>query len=400
MSSSKKAPVLTLPEGITEPYKELELKFGATATEIKKGYRALSRIHHPDKHVLKSDEKKAIAEAKFMTLKAAYDFLCDDIQKKLYDDDMMKKQNAIKRKVEKDGAMDAKRRALKRKLDEEESKAKGGISGVGVSSTTFKSPNQGMQPPSSHRKKASSTSKETLDKIRKENRERMEKQGNENEQRASDAVSVAAEIRDQRNALGIRSVSIKWKRKVHNFSEEDIINLLKPYGDIDSVNFVGSKGNAAIVIFINADDASACAAYASTDSIRIDVVKSSASWASPATTPMNKAQSNTPSSRSSRDTESLDDFNKNRAYEREKLMKKLADEEAGIYTPMDDDDNDVKVDRAKVRLEEKLNKHANDVKPTNENFFKEFLPIKSITLQQLQEKEKRVFEFMGCLDLL
>jgi curved DNA-binding protein CbpA len=414
MSSNNKAPVLALPDGITDPYKELEIAVGADDTEIKKAYRALSRIHHPDKHVMKSDDEKAKTEAKFLKVKAAYNFLCDTIQKKLYDEDIVKKQNAVKRREERDGAMDAKRRAMKKQLDEEENRAKSGGSSSGSSS--FKSPTGGggsMPPPppgQNSSRKANSASKEVLDKMRRENRARMEAHGNETEQRTSDAVSVAAEIRDQRNALGVRSVSIKWKRKVHNFSEEDILTLLKPYGDIESVNFVGSKGNGAIVLFINADDAAAAAAYASTDSIRIDVVGAkSAMWASPATpvhaSSSSRAAASTPSSRSSRDTESLDEFNAKRALERERLMKKLADEEAGIMH--DEGEEEDQPDRARVRLEHKLDKHA-DNNTTNstttkvlpdESFFSQFMPIKTMTPQQLFEKEKRVFEFLGCDDM-
>lgn len=293
---------------------------------------------------------------------------------------MEKKAAAIKRRLEKDGAMDEKRRAMKRKLDEEENRAKSSSQSNNFRSPGARSP--GMPPPSARK----ASSKEQEDKIRKENRARKEQHGYDHDQRGQDAASVAAELKEQRYALGVRSVSIKWKRKYHNFSEEELIELLKHYGDIESVSFVGSKGNAAIVVFVNADDASAAAAYGSTESLRIDVVgaKSGAAWASPAT-PVRKHRPSPlehEEASNNRDSESLEEFHAKRAFERERLNQKLRDEEAGIMR--DDSDEEKPTRNSKV--------HA-DV--SDQDFFKQFFPIKPLTEEELEQKEQRVFEFLS-----
>lgn len=60
----------------TKLYETLEIEKGADAKEIKKAYRKLSRVHHPDKG---GDEHK------FKEINAAYEILSDEDQRKLYD---------------------------------------------------------------------------------------------------------------------------------------------------------------------------------------------------------------------------------------------------------------------------------------------------------------------------
>eukprot|EP01083_Nonionella_stella_P145996 458608_1 len=61
----------------TKLYETLEVSKDADAKEIKKSYRRLSRIHHPDKG---GDEHK------FKEISAAYEILSDADQRKLYDE--------------------------------------------------------------------------------------------------------------------------------------------------------------------------------------------------------------------------------------------------------------------------------------------------------------------------
>jgi molecular chaperone DnaJ len=62
-------------------YKVLGVKKDATASEIKKAYRALARTHHPDKN-----PDNAAAEAKFKEASEAYDVLSDPETRKEYDE--------------------------------------------------------------------------------------------------------------------------------------------------------------------------------------------------------------------------------------------------------------------------------------------------------------------------
>uniref|UniRef100_A0A7E4W034 J domain-containing protein n=1 Tax=Panagrellus redivivus TaxID=6233 RepID=A0A7E4W034_PANRE len=65
-----------------DPYEALGLTFGATPKEVKKAYRDLARVHHPDK----AEEKdKETAEAAFHKIKEASDFLLDPEKKEDFD---------------------------------------------------------------------------------------------------------------------------------------------------------------------------------------------------------------------------------------------------------------------------------------------------------------------------
>ncbi|NQW31014.1 MAG: J domain-containing protein [Ignavibacteria bacterium] len=61
-------------------YKELELEKGATAAEIKKGFRALARKYHPD-----TNPNKPEAEEKFKRISEAYEVLSDPQKREKYD---------------------------------------------------------------------------------------------------------------------------------------------------------------------------------------------------------------------------------------------------------------------------------------------------------------------------
>ncbi len=63
-----------------DPYSVLGLERSASADDIKKAYRRLSKEWHPDKHAGKKD-----AEAKFKEINEAYETLSDPEKKKMYD---------------------------------------------------------------------------------------------------------------------------------------------------------------------------------------------------------------------------------------------------------------------------------------------------------------------------
>lgn len=66
-----------------DPYKILGLKQDATATDIKKAYRALALKNHPDKQSNEADREKA--SAFFTKIAAAYEILSDEEERKQYD---------------------------------------------------------------------------------------------------------------------------------------------------------------------------------------------------------------------------------------------------------------------------------------------------------------------------
>jgi DnaJ like chaperone protein len=53
----------------------LELEQNVTLKEIKKAYRKLVMIHHPDKFINEGEEELKLAEARFLKIQEAYEFL-------------------------------------------------------------------------------------------------------------------------------------------------------------------------------------------------------------------------------------------------------------------------------------------------------------------------------------
>ncbi|KAF9451040.1 DnaJ-domain-containing protein [Macrolepiota fuliginosa MF-IS2] len=66
-------------------YEVLHLTNKATADEIKKAYRRLALVYHPDKHATASDEAKANASLRFQQIGFAYAVLSDEKRKEKYD---------------------------------------------------------------------------------------------------------------------------------------------------------------------------------------------------------------------------------------------------------------------------------------------------------------------------
>jgi DnaJ family protein C protein 9 len=66
-------------------YTTLNLTRDATAEDIRKAYRRLALVHHPDKQSTKSDQIKAEAAVTFQRIGFAYAVLSDGNRRKAYD---------------------------------------------------------------------------------------------------------------------------------------------------------------------------------------------------------------------------------------------------------------------------------------------------------------------------
>jgi DnaJ homolog subfamily A member 5 len=67
-------------------YDVLCIERDADSSTIKKSYRKLSLVYHPDKNVSKTHEEKAIAADKFRRIQQAYEVLSDPQEKRWYDE--------------------------------------------------------------------------------------------------------------------------------------------------------------------------------------------------------------------------------------------------------------------------------------------------------------------------
>lgn len=76
-------------------YNTLSISNTATPEEIRKAYRRLALLHHPDKHSSKSDEAKADAATQFQKIGFAYAVLSDEKRRKTYDKTGKTAENAF-----------------------------------------------------------------------------------------------------------------------------------------------------------------------------------------------------------------------------------------------------------------------------------------------------------------
>lgn len=290
-------PTLALPTGILNPYEILDISNRATDDEIKKAFKNLARKLHPDKLVKASVEEKAAAEIRFMKVKASHEFLCDEGQKNLYDTMVAKKENSVKRKVEREEAMDGARRAMKRRLDEEEERA---------------------APTARH-------SQTQVDEMRKENLARRQAHATHQQQRSEEA---SAQARQNRHDLSLRTVKIKWKRTAHSHSEDSLATLFGSLGTVESVEFVGDKGNAAKLVFSDVGEASkAVSTYAASKTMKVSLGSKPLEWNKPSQVPTFVRPEGT--GISARDLESLADLEARRRVERSERNRQLAEELLG-----------------------------------------------------------------------
>lgn len=66
-------------------YDVLDIEKNATQSDIKKAYKSLSLIHHPDKHSDASNVEKRKQEEIFKRIQFAFQMLSDPVQKAAYD---------------------------------------------------------------------------------------------------------------------------------------------------------------------------------------------------------------------------------------------------------------------------------------------------------------------------
>ncbi len=93
-------------------YKVLGLEMDASAEDIKKSFRKLAKLYHPDATVNKTEEEKRIATLKLKEVYEAYNVLKDDIKRIEYDK-LYYKHLQVEKKKEKEQVKEEKNKSLK-----------------------------------------------------------------------------------------------------------------------------------------------------------------------------------------------------------------------------------------------------------------------------------------------
>lgn len=246
------------------PYKALNLPNFATSSQIKKAFRELSLKLHPDKR--KTDLTKSQHEElnrQFEKVKEAKSFLLDvefALKKEKYDlklrSDSLRMEEERKREEMMDGWRKNMKDDLQDKIKREMERQQMKRDGYGSHSSRM-----GSQDDDVHM--------HGLKKAGKRMREEY------SEKRQSEELRNFNKKRKQRkDDLQNRQVRVKWSRaKMGGQSEDMISKLLSNFGEVESVELIGSKGNAALVTFADAKSCKPCVdAYLQSDELRATFV--------------------------------------------------------------------------------------------------------------------------------
>lgn len=221
-------------------YNTLGCTMEDTKEQINKASRKLSLKYHPDKNPSKS------AEAMFLQIQKAKEILLDDTARLEYDTALRK---VSKRKIYDDkrkGQMDASKKRMRDELEER------------MKSATAKHHSSSAQ--HTTESVASKRAREQdIHSLRQENMARMESHHEENIKRDEEfrrQVADATARRQQATEHGTDDVSlclkVKWRKNDFDQSEESVVHVFKQFGLIECVQFGGSKGSSAIIVFSHA----------------------------------------------------------------------------------------------------------------------------------------------------
>jgi DnaJ family protein C protein 17 len=219
------------------PYETLSLPNFATPAAIKKKFRQLSLKYHPDKRQqnltkLQTDE----LDKQFIAVQEARDFLLNDDhkdEKEKYDAKL--KGEVLRKEQEKarDAAMSSRR---KRMRDDLESKIRN------LSRTDHD---------------VGESAEDEVEELKRDGK-RMQEEFRKSERTAEERVA-ARERKKRKTTRENRQVRVKWSRKKMGGQSDDMIRkLLSRFGEVESVELIGSKGNAALATFVDASSCKPC----------------------------------------------------------------------------------------------------------------------------------------------
>ena len=314
MASSKSASIDIKGPSCGNPYDVLGLKSGATNEEISKAYKRLALRYHPDKHSKpqevgkKSKKDEERLKSKFLAITEARNFLLDEEfaeRRKAYDKAIMSQQIRRREEEKREGQMSAKRQRLRNELLEKERKA-------AVSSSS-----------SSRKATKLNPEEDTIELLRKEGRELRKEHAARTYSTATTKAFDAAQKSDE--DLARHQVRLKWSRRSKNFlfSTEEALKtyVAERFGPVSAVELIGSKGNAALISFVNTSSVNDCInSLLHSDSMRAYHVVRNTKAAGKALPAMHVHL----------DYETLNDRRLRQNAERERLRRHLEEEELNV----------------------------------------------------------------------
>lgn len=294
-----------------DPYHVLGVAPSASHAEISKAYRKLALQLHPDKQQGLSAADLEENAHKFQDIQTARSFLLDtehqtarqEYDRKRASDQMRKQADAAREK-----GLSERRKRMRDELNRQEAVA------------TTKSMRTSSQ------KKTNSV----VEELRRQGTKLREDLADRAAEKASkQAFEQAA---DKNQQLEDRQVRLKWSRKKLKTSpsEHSLAQIFARFGTVERVEMLGSKGNAALVTFSNADSCRPCVdSYIDSNEMRANFVGKRKDREEEEATA--RAEAEVKASRLSKEKPhtSGSDWKLRRAAERERLLREMEERERG-----------------------------------------------------------------------